>query len=89
MLTDPPREVKFTTPTGVEIINLHKGFGEHVLNISAESYSEISCSSVIITWESPTQGNILSCQAAGKEDHANSFAMTVFHLIKIKINYSM
>ena len=68
-LTDPPKEVQISAPIGGEIINLHKGFGEHVLNISAESDTAISCNSVKITWMSRTKGNILSCEAEGKKSH--------------------
>ena len=61
--------MKITAPTGAdkEVI-LSKGFGEHVIEASAESYTGINCSSVIITWESSQSGNVTSCQAKGKNN---------------------
>ena len=67
-LIDPPTEVKINTSNGLEIIHLTKDFGKYVLTISAEPYSAISCSSVNITWVSPTKGNLLSCQSEGDEN---------------------
>ena len=59
--------MNISVPSGVEIISLKKGFGEYVLNISADSYTDITCSSVKITWMSPTEGDVKVCQAEGKE----------------------
>ena len=68
-LTDPPAEVKLTTPGGVkENFVLKKGFGEYIFDASAEPYAAITCSSVNITWVSPTKGNLRSCLSGGKEN---------------------
>ena len=66
-LTDPPEEVKITVPSGLEEnhIDLQKGFGEYIFEASAVSYAKITCTSVIITWMSPTKNVLKSCQATG------------------------
>ena len=65
-ITDPPSEVKITTPSDVEeILILNKGFREKTIEVSAESNATINCSGVSITW-SPTKGKPQSCQAEGK-----------------------
>ena len=65
-LIDPPMEVKIRTQNSSDVVNLRKDFGEHVLESSADSYTALSCSSVSITWVSPTKGYILSCTPKGK-----------------------
>ena len=60
-------QVEINATTGVEEkVDLEKGFGEYIFEASAEPYAAIACSSVMITWVSPTEGNLKSCQAAGK-----------------------
>ena len=61
---DPPTELCIFTPIVEGTILLKEGFGKYVLN--SESHTDISCSSVMITWVSQTEGNIKSCQAEGK-----------------------
>ena len=51
-----------------EKVDLKKGFGQYIFEASAESYSDISCNSVMITWISSTKGKIQSCQAEGKRN---------------------
>ena len=65
--TDPPPEVKITTPIGIDAyVNLNKGFGKYVFEASAEPYTAINCSSVMVIWSSPTKENVDSCQGEGK-----------------------
>ena len=65
-ITDPPERVSINTSSNVKEVYLRKGFGENIFNASAESYSAINCSSVMITWSSSKIGNVLSCHSKGK-----------------------
>ena len=88
-LTDPPAEMKLNTPSGVnENFFLKKGFGEYVLNASAQPYAAIDCSSVKITWVSPSKGNLRSCRAEGKKS-VKSFKATFFFPIHIRCHNTL
>ena len=65
-LTDPPAVVNITVSIDVEEVNLNQSFREYTFEASAEPYAGISCSSVVITWTSPTKGIFKSCKAEGK-----------------------
>ena len=59
--------MKVFAPGSEERIILNKGFKEHVLEALAESYTNITCNSVMVTWVSPAKGNLTSCQAEGNK----------------------
>ena len=69
LFIDPPTEVRMTTPSEIENkVKIKRGFGEYLLEASAESYTAFSCSSVMITWVSSRNGIIMFCQAKGKDN---------------------
>ena len=87
MLTDPPLEVNITIVNEVEeTVPLERGFGKYIFNASAEPYSRVTCSGVVITWVSSTMGNRKTCKAKGKGNFMMLITDVMKHLFSTNVD---